>query len=308
MEKWVRLLPALGTALAVGVLLFVFFQNDGVGLNWGSGTALVFIAAFGFAVAAILRFSIAQLVEPQPLPASADGHTLLRRRLAPLVIGIGTLGILIVAVAVLVGISTRPGAQPPDESVYLGIFSSVIPVFATWVGAVIAFYFSNESFRQAAEASGALKGDASDSEPITSPTRMIPLEKITHYELKASVDPTTNKEVLEDPANVSYGTISPLFSAAVSRVIILTPNKRAVRIIREKLVPAGMDANATLARYFAHDQNASDSLNFKTIPETATVGEARAMKSLYKLADIFVTKTGGVDEPIRGWVPDDKLA
>lgn len=59
--------------------------------------------------------------------------------------------------------------------------------------------------------------------------------------------------------------------------------------------------------YLKHEQNASDAVNFKTVPETATVGEGRAMVKLFKLADLFVTKSGQADEPIKGWVPDDKL-
>ncbi|HEY9012751.1 MAG TPA: hypothetical protein VIN06_17225 [Devosia sp.] len=301
METRLRYLPAIGTVLIVVVLLVALLWG-GPRIDWSSAAALVFIAAFAFAVAATLRYAVGA-AEPDVRPPGADGDTLLRSRLAPLVIGIGTIGILVVAGAVIWGVSLIREPRTVDPSVYLGIFSSVVPVFATWVGAVIAFYFTNESFRQAAEASGATKGDPSDSEPITSPTRMIPFEKITHYELKPKDDGTG----LEDPGGVDFSAIKPLFSATVSRIIILDPNKRPVRIVRQKLVPADMPDDAKLSEYFVHDQNASDAINFKTIPETSTVGEARAVAKLYKLADLFVTKTGGAEEPILGWVPDDRL-
>lgn len=320
MEKWVRLLPAAGTALVVTVLLVVLFRTEAVGLNWGSATALVFIAAFGFAVAAILRFSIAQLVQPVAVPASTDGDTLLRTRLAPLVIGIGTVGILIVAIAVLIGISNRAGQPAPDASVYLGIFSSVIPVLATWVGTVIAFYFSNESFRQAAEASGALGGDSGANEPITASTRMIPLDKITGIVLKApKKHPASSSEELKKApdANDVYPAkaeevemrdiVWMLSNATVSRAIIFDPQMNPVMIVRKRLIPEDLAHDARVEQYLARGQNRADAVNFQMVPETATVGEAKRVLDLFKTADLFVTKTGQKGEPIKGWVPDDKL-
>jgi len=318
MEMILRYLPAAGTVLAVGTLLGILVVK-GAPLDWSSGLALILIAFFGFAIAATLRFAVGSLFAPSQMPATADGDTLLRGRLAPLVIGIGTAGILVVAVAVLIGISVD--GTPPDEAVYLGIFSSVVPVFATWVGAVIAFYFSNESFRQAAQASGALKGEAGDHEPITSPTRMIPADKITGIVLGGPRKvPTTVPGALggagtypEVVERVAMADILWMFSNTVSRVIIFDAQMRPKAIIRQKLVPdeirqpAALSEGATVEDYLKHGQNASDAVNFKTVPETASVGEGRAMLKLFKLADLFVTKTGQADEPIKGWVPDDRL-
>ena len=41
---------------------------------------------------------------------------------------------------------------PKIDTLLMGVFTAVLPVFATWVGTVLAFYFSNKSFRQAAKA------------------------------------------------------------------------------------------------------------------------------------------------------------
>ncbi|RYE77044.1 MAG: hypothetical protein EOP19_23505, partial [Hyphomicrobiales bacterium] len=97
MEKVLRYLPAIGTVLAIGTLLAVLVIR-GAPLDWSSGMALILIAFFGFAVAATLRFAVGQLFAPTVMPPTADGDTLLRGRLAPLVIGIGTAGILVVAI------------------------------------------------------------------------------------------------------------------------------------------------------------------------------------------------------------------
>jgi hypothetical protein len=317
MEKALRYLPVSGTVLAVGTLLVLLIYK-GAPLDWSSGMALILIAFFGFAIAAALRFAAGELFAPTQLPATADGDTLLRGRLAPLVIGIGTAGILVVAVATLIGISVGQ-AEPPEPAVYLGILSTVVPVFATWVGSVIAFYFSNESFRQAAQASGALKADDGDRESITSPTRMIPLAKITGIVLKgprkhpaeSGADLTKAPEggdVYPDKAeDVPMKDIVWMFSDTVSRVIIFDPQMRAVMVIRKKLVPPELTDGATVQAYLEAAQNKADAVNFKTVPETATVGESRAVMRLFNTADLFVTKTGAETDPVKGWVPDDKL-
>ena len=50
-------------------------------------------------------------------------------------------------------------------------------MFATWVGTVIAFYFTNESFRQAAQSTReAVAARTSDAGRVTD--RMIPFEKV----------------------------------------------------------------------------------------------------------------------------------
>ena len=45
--------------------------------------------------------------------------------------------------------SSNEVLQGKIDSLLLGIFGSVLPILATWVGTVIAFYFTNESYRQA---------------------------------------------------------------------------------------------------------------------------------------------------------------
>lgn len=317
MEKTLRYLPAAGTVLAVAILLGLLIYK-GAPLDWPSGVALLLIAGFGFVIAATLRYAVGHLAE-SPAPQVAD-EAAIRGRLAPLVIGIGTGGILVMAIAVVIGITVGARGEP-DPAVYLGIFSSVVPVFATWVGAVIAFFFTNESFRQAAQASGALKADASDSEPITAPTRMIPLEKITKIVLGAPKKhaASTSADLTKAPAagGATYATVLDELEMAdvvwmfsnetVTRLIVLDPQMRPVAVIRKKLVPSDLAADARLKSYFDNGQNRADALNFRWVPETATVGQGREMIRLYKTADLFVSKTGQADEPIKGWVPDDRL-
>lgn len=314
--RWLKWLPALG-ALAVALILLLLFYLRNVPADWSSAVALGVIAAFVFVVAVTLQFAVRD-----PVEWFTDNEARLRGKLAPLVIGIGTFGILVIAGGVIWGITVRSPDGSVDPSIYLGILSTVVPVFATWVGAVIAFFFSNESFRQAAIAAGATTGPSSDSEPVTSPTRMIPVEKITAITLggpkpvpdakaenpdAADATPPAPTELYPETLDaVRLADVARLLNNTVTRVVVLDKNKVVRAVLRGRLLP-GHTAEDTVQKYLEHERNQADSVNFNMLPETATIGDARAMARIFKLADIFVTMTGQRDEAIKGWLPDDKL-
>lgn len=44
------------------------------------------------------------------------------------------------------------------------------------------------------------------------------------------------------------------------------------------------------------------------LPISATVADGLRTLDLYKTLDILIIGRGGADEPVKGWVADDKLA
>lgn len=138
-DRWLKWIPA-GGALLVALLLLGIFTIGNVPRDWSSVIGLIVIAIFVFVVAFTLHFAIRD-----PVEWFTDNEARLRGKLAPLVIGIGTLGILVIAGGVTWGITENSGPSV-DASVYMGILSTVVPVFATWVGAVIAFFSPTRAF------------------------------------------------------------------------------------------------------------------------------------------------------------------
>jgi hypothetical protein len=299
--KVFRLLPVLvGAVLSVWLVASTF--TGGLQLDLNGALKLVTICAIVLAVVAILRFALGALGE-QADPPATGGDGAVRRSLAPLVIGIGTAGILIVALSVLVAINYGRTA-PLDPGIYLGVFSSVVPVFATWVGAVIAFYFTNESFRQATQSTNALRGGDADSGPITSAERMIPFDKVTKLVLGAPTK-RDGENVPADIAAISMDMVRDLFSDTITRVIVFDAQRQPKLIIRSKLDDR---TDATIADYLKRSQNGADAVNFKALPTTATVADGRRLLQLYNVTDLFITDHGTLEEPAKGWVADDKLA
>lgn len=301
-SKLLGLLPAAVGLIATVVLLGALLMIGPPTLGWDKAIALLVIAAFVFALVAAMRFATGGLLATTPLTPGVDPNEATRSRLAPLVIGIGTTGIVVTAIAVIIML----GLQDADENTYLGIFSTVVPVFATWVGAVIAFFFTNESFREAARASNALRGDPTDEEPVTAPHRMIPIDKISGITLPEAPSGDDRKPLALADA-IKLKDIRAEISPTVTRVIIFDRPRFPVLIIRKKLTEQLTD-DQTVGDYRAADTHAADAVNFRFIPETATVGQARQVLKTYGTVDLFVSPTGRPDEPISGWLTDTQLA
>ena len=307
--RWVRLLPITAGAVVVVWLLIAtnpFGQQLGADINGNLlvGYKLALVCAVAFAVVVILRFGLGALGGADSQTAVSNPDIATRNRIAPVVIGIGTAGIVTLGLAVMVAVTFFD--HDWDGKNVLSVFSTVVPVFSTWVGAVIAFYFTNESYRTAAEASGPLR--ASGSQPITDGNRMIPYEKIT--KLIAGGKTKDGRDVDPDPNNISMTMVGELLTDTISRVVIFDKDKHPKLIIRGKLYKPGDPAVKTTSDYKALNggKNGADAINFKMLPATATVEDGRRTLTLYQVADIFISDRGGAEDPVQGWATDGTLA
>ena len=141
-----------------------------------------------FAVAALSALGARALMTPllraaQADPvAAADPNNVLRSRMAPFVLALGGSAIVVLTLTLIItfSISRRRTwrCRARSTPLLLGIFGSVLPILATWVGTVIAFYFTNESRRAGGgEATAAATAGLRPPGPKVT-ERMIPFEKI----------------------------------------------------------------------------------------------------------------------------------
>lgn len=295
-EQVTRIFPAIaGTVVAalVSWLLFSTAPTPSI-INNAAKIACVLAAAGG--AVGITRYGLRDVATAPGNGVPPSDESGLRDRIAPLIIGIGTVGIAAIAIVVLVVIYRSKQGDVPAAS--QSIFTAVLPVFATWVGTVIAFYFTNESYRQAAQSNRALLTPSDDDEPITSHQRMIPYEKIT--KMVTGVD-----GVPLDPKQIAISDVRVKFSDTVSRLIIFSDQKKPLYIIRKKHLENVTPA--TLENYLDMDGYLVDATNFAFIAAQLTVGDARRQARMLGTVDLFVTDRGTALEPIKGWVTDDKL-
>jgi len=186
----------------------------------------------------------------------------------------------------------------------------LLPVLGTWVGTVLAFYFSKENFDAANRSVRAMVSRISAGDQlkaISAKEVMIPEKSITTIKLNGS---KTDRDI-----DLMKDVLS-LFNDKVTRVPIQTANGAVKYVVHESTlhkylctVAASAPASPTL------EDLANDSLLGKMIkaiafvPDSATLADAQdAMKKVDRCQDVFLTKSGGVDEPIVGWVTNADIA
>jgi hypothetical protein len=282
--------------------------GDGTALLWFAAATLLVMLLFFLAVA-IIRFALRPIPAAPSPPAGTDatGQVVVRDRIAPIILGIGSVAILAITIAILVAftyLATRGPNGNQDlldkiDTIYMGLFTAVLPVFATWVGTVIAFYYTNDAFRQAAASTReTLSGTKTTGPGVMS--IMIPYDKIV------GMKPPTR-----EAANaIKLADIKAGFNTSTTRMIVFeAETKNPIYIIRSSLIdePLAANANATIADYRKLGNRGSDSVGFGFVPEAASVEDARQIMRTMNYKDIFVSALGQKTEAILGWVTDDVL-
>ncbi len=307
-------ISALLAVATLGVLFYYIIWRGGAGGPADKWQGLAMLAAavvIAAGVGAIIRFALAPLISQiPPPPTTSDANDALRGRIAPLVLSIGTIAIATLTVALIIAFVVLTlhhfGAiESKVDTLLTGTFAMVLPVIATWVGTVLAFYFGSENFRQAAQSAREALGD-----------RMAPAKKVS--EIMTPYDRIAHFEV-DDPAKVGEEPISKVInvmSQAATRVIVFNKTSRIpIYVIRswppymppswiKDYQPTEEAKDKKISHYLSNNnnQNDSDAKNFDLISADSTIEDAYDKMMTKKVDDLFVTKDGQNNSPVLGWV------
>ena len=242
------------------------------------------------------------------------------RRWVTMIVLIGSFGGLIV-LATLIIISSWI-QKPSDDAKKL--FDALLPVFGTWVGTLLAFYFSKDNFEAATksvtEMANKISGADEKLKAIPVRDKMRSATKITSWPIKpGEEDKAKLSDILKKCADVDR---IPMLNDKGAIVYLVYKN-----LLYKFLSQAALDTSKlkgkTLADLTFKDVLDSDPTisptpkeifqkSFGLVPENATLADAkRKMEELSKSLpcnDIFVTQSGKSDEPILGWITDNKIA
>ncbi|MGH3082776.1 MAG: hypothetical protein ACRDNP_01730 [Gaiellaceae bacterium] len=189
------------------------------------------------------------------------------------------------------------------------VFTAVLPLFGTWVGTVLAFYFARENFQAATESTLRLSGRPEPRTPVQQV--MIPKSQITSFDLKPG----------DDPRAIGLSKLhTDMQSAKLYRTPILIGSGAVLYVVHDSTIVSFAalrkkhpgDAGAfteTMADLLQND-------DFKKLVEAigfvgpdAVVADARAaMKAVEQCNDVFVTTNGQKSDPIIGWLTNTDLA
>jgi CBS domain-containing protein len=228
-----------------------------------------------------------------------------RTWIAFVVIGLGVVGIIIIS-GVAMALATDK-----DETSRL-VFASVLPLLGTWVGAVLAFYFSRENLQAASETTlEAVRAFGGvDSETLVAAV-MTPVNKIN-----------PRHEVTDDAAARGLPLVdiySRMRSTGQSRVPVLTEKQGALYVVHEPdidkyaqaqgVAAVALPATETLGKLLQDAAIGPEVSGFVTVSPTATLGQVRGElnKNLHA-KDVFVTDNGQRAGSVLGWLTNSDLA
>ena len=196
--------------------------------------------------------------------------------------------------------------RSPDET--MTIFNIVLPVFATWIGTILAFYFGRENFESANQQVQQLVDRITPEERakklVTSIMRS--LFNMAYFQILMGK--------AEEDIKLSELTIK--FSTEISRLPIIDADKKPKYIVHEssidKYIASGGKKDDTFEVFLDAQKKKGFvfGLNegFVMVSEEATLDLAKQkMEKIPTCKDIFVTKDGTQDEPLTGWISNVRL-
>jgi len=196
------------------------------------------------------------------------------------------------------------------------VFSALLPLWGTWIGTVIAYYYSKENFESANRSVQQLV------EKVTSDNK---LQSLKVWDVMIRRDKLIVQK-LAPGADLSSLTIKEngidfLEAQGIKRVIILNEKDAALYVVHKELL-ASFITDETLngrpvANYTFKDmlEKASDRIKLtfansvRFVSADASLLEAKKIMDQNKTCqDVFVTQTGNPSEPVLGWVTNVTIA
>lgn len=229
-----------------------------------------------------------------------------RNLLAYLVLGISGGTILVLAAI----------AISQDQTNTMTIFNMILPVMTSWVGTILAFYFGRENFESANQQVRESNQQVRDLvERLTPEQRaqalataiMRPLSTTTHFQIPAG----------KGDADIKLSELNSKFTGDISRLPIIDAQNKPKYLLHQssvdKYLAGGGQLADTLADFITKQKTAQIEFGvdkgFVVVSEQIKLGEAkRKMEAVRSCQDIFITKSGSVDEPLLGWISNVRLA
>lgn len=239
---------------------------------------------------------------------SSDSNV--RSALAFTVTGLGIVALWVVSWVTL----NNAGTEDKGEAARL-VFASIVPLFGTWVGSVLAYYFTSQNLRAGSEtalaAVTALDRQSANTpvqKVMTPPTRIFPRKNVPNDDAAKAL---VLGELHQAMDNAGRSRV-PILTDGQAPVALYVLHISDIEKYAGSLVPVVAPAavTATLGELLNSPVADFKALtSFAVVPETATLADARtALRSSDGAKDVFVT-TGGVKTgEVLGWLTNSDLA
>ena len=222
-----------------------------------------------------------------------------RHWLAGSITGISIVGAVILGVVAIL----RPNSAAQT------ILGTVLPVIGTWVGTVLAFYFSKESLQVATQSVNAIARQLTADERLRSkPVQSVMIPRGEMFAVRGPAENVNLLQALKGLGDSKKGDRLPVLDANERPLYVAhrsTINQFLVDKAREN--PSGDLKTLTFADMLSRpDLKSALESSFAMVREDATLADAKtAMDALKFPQDVFVTRTGSQNEPVLGWITNN---
>jgi hypothetical protein len=223
-----------------------------------------------------------------------------RTWLAVGIVGAGIGGVVVLSVVALAFADDRSATSQL-------VFSAVLPLFGTWVGTVLAFYFARENLEAATQSTLALTGRETET-PVTQV--MIREADFVAYDLGTSdsLDAVPLAAVRDRMRQLTPPSRRLPIRNAVGAVVCVIHDS-TLSAYAESVAQTTERLDKTLGDLLAVPEYKELVEAIGYVPETATIADARrVMGSIKNCNDVFVTSSGNRDERAVGWLTNTLLA
>lgn len=188
------------------------------------------------------------------------------------------------------------------------VLATLLPLIGTWVGTVLAFYFTKANFESAARSVADMAKQVSSQDKLKSASvqsKMIPRDKM--FFKTDPIDNLTLASVLTDLQNAGKGDRIPVLTDKNAPKYIIH-RSMLDRYIAEKATSGGDVKTLTFASLFADkpDFKTLFASSFATVKPDVTLADVQAaMEGVKNCEDVFVTSQGTPNDEVIGWITDN---
>ena len=239
-------------------------------------------------------------------PASNDqpGQPAEITEIAKLVLSISGIGILGIALVALGGAALSSKEDQFIQTSQL-VFNSLLPLLGTWVGTVLAYYFSRKNFESASQSVERMVTLTTDQRlgQLLVQKEMLRSGEITVFQIPPGKSP---KDVLLKELRIKLGDKITRIPVVDSNGIVLyiVHQSGLFKFIAERALAGGVDIEKVTLQDLVDDAELKNWVtNIVYIPEGGSVADAKTKMDEQKgCQDLIVTKTGSKTEPMLGWM------
>lgn len=244
-----------------------------------------------------------------PKPGTSQSKE--RRWLALGVVLGSALGLVVLSMVVLWAAS---GTDDFAETARL-VYASLLPLLGTWVGTVLAYYFSKDNFEVASQRTREQLELALQQRLKTLMVEPNMRTRATITAITIPKDKTEKDVSIQSMLGMLQGVVTrvPVFDGAGCAEYVVHKSvlwefigeKTTERAAKKKPFHV---SKATLEHLLGHG-NMRDIVSIMVfIRPTATLAEAKAaMERKPGCQDVFVTQSGGPDQPVLGWLTNTRI-